>query len=76
MISCKQGGVAADAAPEIFRVTPEMLETKAANLDDPSAGLDDNDTELDANELGIDAWIELKLLDAMLLLYLWHSECK
>ena len=45
--SCKHGGVAADAAPEIPRLTAEMLEAKATDLDDPFAGLDDDDYELD-----------------------------
>ena len=44
----RQGGVAANAAPEISRLTAEMLE--GADSDDPFAGLDDED-ELDANEL-------------------------
>ena len=44
--------MAANAAPEISKVTSEMLEAK--DLDDPSTGLYDNDDELDSNELVID----------------------
>ena len=52
--SCKQGGAAADAASEISRGTPEMLEPEATYSDDPSAGLNDNDDKLEANKLVID----------------------
>ena len=52
--SCKHGGVAANAAPEIARLTAEMLEARATDLDDPFTGLDDNDYELDVNELVMD----------------------
>ena len=43
-----------DEAPEISKVTPDMLEAEAADLDDLSASLDDDDDELDANELKTD----------------------
>ena len=52
VVSCKQGGLTADAAPDISKLTAEMFE--ATDLDDPSAGSDDNDDELDVNELIID----------------------
>ena len=47
----RQGGMATDAAPEIFRLTAEMFKAKATNLEDPFARLDDDDHELDTNEL-------------------------
>ena len=39
--------MAADEAPDISRLTVEMLETKTADLDDAYAGLDDRVNELD-----------------------------
>ena len=47
----RQGGMAADTAPEISRLTAEMLKAEATNLEDPFARLDDDDNELDTNEL-------------------------
>ena len=46
VISSEHGGLVADAAPDISRLTVEMLEAKTADLDDASAGLDDSVDEL------------------------------
>ena len=46
--------MAADAAPEISRLTAVMLDTKVADSNDPFAGLDDDEDELDANEVVVD----------------------
>ena len=52
VVSCEQGNVVAPAAPDISRLTAEMLE--AADLDDLSAGSDGDDAELDTKKLVID----------------------
>ena len=51
LVSCKQAGVAANEAPKISKVTPEMLKAEAVDLADLSPGLDNDDDELVVNEL-------------------------
>ena len=46
--------MAANAAPQISRLTAQMLKAKAADSNALFAGLDDDEDEVDVNELVVD----------------------